>query len=53
MKKQRGWDVFTLLQIYRSKDNNRSNRREVEIKINLQYILEYLSHLFHQRIINL
>jgi hypothetical protein len=29
MKKESGWDVVTLFQIYRSNNNNKSNRREV------------------------
>jgi hypothetical protein len=29
MKKQRGWDVVTLIKFCRSNDNNRPNRREV------------------------
>jgi hypothetical protein len=44
MKKQIGWDVVTLFQICRSKDNNRSTKKEVKIKIYLEYI--YLN-IFH------
>jgi hypothetical protein len=44
MKKQIGWDVVTLFQMCRSKDNNRSTKKEVKIKIYLEYI--YLN-IFH------
>jgi hypothetical protein len=34
---QKGWDAITLFQICRSKDNNILSRRQVQIKIDLEY----------------
>jgi hypothetical protein len=42
MKKQIGWDVVTLFQMCRSKDNN----RPIQKKKKLKYILKYIKISF-------